>query len=98
MYDCAPGGTAMSFFFHYNKRGFDYLTIHTSGLLLHGSDIYGCTLAELLPLMRACHSDYDKKLVYAYEESDDEAFVDFKQISLSLWLEQGRVSDIVVYG
>lgn len=95
-YYCEFGKINISFFFHYNKRGFDYLSINTTSLELNGVALTNVKLSHFLKLMSKLHRQQNVKFQYSFEELDDEHFYDFINIGLSVWFESNKISDISI--
>lgn len=96
IYDCSFYDINMLFFFHYNKRGIEYMTIHTSNLILNHIEVKSKKMDEMIKLAKDFHSIHLKKFKYTYVDNEDEIFLHFENIGMTVWFEQDIISDISV--
>ena len=86
-----------SIFFHYENSSIDYISIHTSDLILNNINIgKESKYEELLPLIKEYHNKNNIQFKYTTSQVFDELFIYFENIGLSIWFENHRVSDICI--
>lgn len=96
VYFCSNKSVDLNFYFHYNKRGLDYLSIHTSDLTLNGVNIKNMKQAAVIDLVERYHTLNFVGFKYTLEDIDDEVFINFTNIGLSIWFEEEKITDICV--
>jgi hypothetical protein len=88
---------SVNIFFHYENSNIDYLSIHTSDLLLDDISIGNVSgYDELMEVIQEYHNKKGIEFKYTTSDMVDELFVDFENIGLSVWFEDKKVSDICV--
>jgi hypothetical protein len=96
IYEVQDKGERLLFFFHYNGRGLDYLSIHLTNITLLGMELKNKKCNRVVDIVRAFHKKHSTVFKYTYEETDEGAFIDFKNIGLSIWFESEVISDISI--
>ena len=84
-------------FFHYTLNAkIDYVTLHTSSLIVDGMKIENLDKGELIAFFKKYH--LRNKIPFKYKFSDNEldCSFDFLNLGVTIWFESTRISDIEI--